>query len=121
MTLFLFVTLFVLFEAKVVRLREKLHNGMQPLRNNKQYQIKQVISVHSYFGRRNKIKKLFPSVTKCTVAAYDCLNNTSKGQAFTLHNVYFREIPRIGAVYTARRKKKFARIFFEEKILEQKK
>ena len=121
MMIALFFALAFLLEARVVKFREKLRNGMQPLRNNKQYQVKEVITVHSYFGRRNKIKKLFPSVTKCSVAAYDCLNNTSKGQSFVLHNVYFREIRRVGMVYTARRRKKFARIFFEEKILEQKK
>ncbi len=121
MILAFFLVLMSLVGARVLRLRQKLHNGMQPLRNNKQYQIKEVITVHSCFGRRNKIKKLFPSVTKCSVAAYDCLNNTSKGQSFVLHNVYFREIPRVGTVYTARRRKKFARIFFEEKVIEQKK
>ena len=109
---------------RVVRFRQKLHNGMQPLRNKKQYQVKEIKEVFTTFfvlRKKRKIKRLFPSTATCVIAEYDGLNDKTKGVSFVLHKVHFREIPVVGKVYTAKRKSKFARAFFEEKKGEQNK
>jgi hypothetical protein len=109
---------------RAVRLRERLHNGMQPLRHKKQYQVQKVqrVSTHFFVLRKNrKIVKLFPAIVTCTIVAYDCLNQTTKGQPFKVYKVHFRETPVVGKRYTVTRKKKFSRLFFEEKIIEQSK